>query len=572
MPIREEMLNDVLNQVAIELDIPPHKYKEAMDRFDAIKGHLEDGDYPRTTPPPYIYIQGSFRLGTVIRPLKGGRECGFDLDIVCQLNRSKDRDDPEILKNEVGDEVKGYAKKNGMDAPKNSRRCWALNYAPDSEGIGFHVDILPCVPDEDTCNRIIQANDSLSAPTRRYIQSTVAITNRDDDTKPPEHDWRSSNPFGYAAWFEDICKPGYEQADNIRQKELLFESFGQRKNFPYNRAEQIPDGLVRTPLQRAVQIMKRHRDIRFNGRRDEKHKPISMIITTLAARLYAGHSTRYQTTREVLRYIVETLAHHAALADDCVTARVLTEDVAQMQLIRRVGDKWYIPNPVNPHNPGDPDDKGENFADRWHEDGHAKAKSFFQWVAWLRADLDSLLNSGSDIANMEGTLTEAFGESVTSNTLNRLGVRPGGNRLGSIVLGRSHAVSRFNVPHRQTLPWHPNGSHKVELSAQLHRDGYRTRDLRNDSQPVPKWCRLTFNARTSAARPFKVYWQVVNTGRSAADAGDLRGEIIDAQLYRGGLTWDRERTKYSGMHWIECFIVKDGSLVARSGEFVINIE
>ena len=33
-----------------------------------------------------------------------------------------------------------------------------------------------------------------------------------------------------------------------------------------------------------------------------------------------------------------------------------------------------------------------------------------------------------------------------------------------------------------------------------------------------------------------------------------------------------ERTKYAGMHWIECFIVKDGVLVARSGEFVVNIE
>ena len=106
-----------------------------------------------------------------------------------------------------------------------------------------------------------------------------------------------------------------------------------------------------------------------------------MVITTLAARLYAGRASQYQTTRSVLGFIVETLAQHAALVDN----RVLLEDVSRMQLIRRVGDKWYLPNPVNPHDPGDPDDKGENFADRWHEDNHAKAKAFFQWVTWLQS-------------------------------------------------------------------------------------------------------------------------------------------------------------------------------------------
>jgi len=26
------------------------------------------------------------------------------------------------------------------------------------------------------------------------------------------------------------------------------------------------------------------------------------------------------------------------------------------------------------------------------------------------------------------------------------------------------------------------------------------------------------------------------------------------------------------MHWIECFIIRDGTCEARSGEFVVNIE
>ena len=40
-----------------------------------------------------------------------------------------------------------------------------------------------------------------------------------------------------------------------------------------------------------------------------------------------------------------------------------------MGLIRRLPDgTWYVGNPVNP---------AENFADRWHEDGHVRARAFF---------------------------------------------------------------------------------------------------------------------------------------------------------------------------------------------------
>ncbi|MFW8696292.1 nucleotide-binding domain-containing protein [Mesorhizobium japonicum] len=33
----------------------------------------------------------------------------------------------------------------------------------------------------------------------------------------------------------------------------------------------------------------------------------------------------------------------------------------------------------------------------------------------------------------------------------------------------------------------------------------------------------------------------------------------------------QETTRYAGSHSIECFIVKDGLLAARSGQFIVNI-
>lgn len=566
MTIQEQQLqlNDVLSQVAIELDIPPHKYAEAMNRFEAIKRHLEAGDYRDATPPPAVYLQGSICLGTVIRPIEGGNDCGYDVDIVCEVDREKDGDDPKDLKNEVGAEVKGYANENNMEGPHNGKRCWALTYAPDSEGIGFHIDILPCLPDPDAGGHISHVNLSQGAADWQYTRTTIAITNRNDDVSPPEHDWRSSNPVGFARWFKNICDPGYAHVDNLRQKRLLFETYSERPNFPYNWAQDIPDALVRTPLQRAIQIMKRHRDIRFNQISEDKqnHKPISMIITTLAARLYEGKASQYQTTRSVLRFIVETLAQHAALIEN----RVLLEDVGRMQLIQRVGDKWYIPNPVNPHYPGDPDDKGENFADRWHEDNHAKAKAFFRWVEWLRADLDSLLNSGKDVTVVERTLANAFGDDLATRALNHLGMNTDGTHAATLMETSSTAASHFDVPHREHPKWPASLTHEVTIEARATRQGWRTLLSKLGFKKITKRYSLRFEAKTKVREPYEVYWQVVNTGTEAESRGQLRGSI-----FQGGLV-QKEDTEYTGFHWVECFIVKDGILVARSGEFVVNIE
>ncbi len=74
--------------------------------------------------------------------------------------------------------------------------------------------------------------------------------------------------------------------------------------------------------------------------------------------------------------------------------------------------------------------------------------------------------------------------------------------------------------------------------------------------------------------PFQVRWQVVNTGAHAAEVGGLRGNFIEAKTNAGdpssGLV-HRESASYTGKHWVEAFIIKDGVLWARSGRFFVNI-
>ena len=92
------------------------------------------------------------------------------------------------------------------------------------------------------------------------------------------------------------------------------------------------------------------------------------------------------------------------------------------------------------------------------------------------------------------------------------------------------------------------------------------------STVVPKLCDIYFVATTNVPKPFEVYWQVVNTGEEAKYNQNLRGNIEKAQILgTGGLRY-KDGSAFSGLHWIECFIVKAGVCVARSSEFFINIE
>ena len=120
--------------------------------------------------------------------------------------------------------------------------------------------------------------------------------------------------------------------------------------------------------------MKRNRDLHFNQSEMVAYAPISIIITTLAAHLYAGEPDGYTA----LLGIVGRLQGHAVL----VEGRAIDPSLATRGLIRRLPDgTWYIGNPVNP---------AENFADRWHEDDHARALAFFSWVDALKRKMPNL--------------------------------------------------------------------------------------------------------------------------------------------------------------------------------------
>ncbi|WP_256760893.1 nucleotidyltransferase [Cohnella sp. WQ 127256] len=379
--------NSLLEEVASGLDISPSKYKQAVDRYKKVSMWISAGEYEGLGGEIHCYAQGSFRLGTVVRPIRGGEESGYDIDLVCEFPIIEDGITPEALKILIGNRLAENKEYQEM-LDEEGRRCWTLLYS-EQDGIGFHLDILPAIPGDP---------DYVSVEVG-FTQKAIKITHKNKDES---YEWSQSNPSGYADWFEAINKPTLDLIKALHQKRIFENNKGL-----FARIDDVPEVLIKTPLQKVIQILKRHRDLRFMNQEFEDDKPISMIITTLAARLYQNEADVFVA----LNNIVDQLDNLALLLNP---EFVLSKSLQDLELIKRNSDgTWIISNPVNPN---------ENFADRWHENKSSKARAFFQWVKWVKEDLIQILNS-NDINELSKSLKTSLGEQMVNKALKSLQLR-----------------------------------------------------------------------------------------------------------------------------------------------------
>lgn len=491
---------------AKKLDISPSKYKQAIERFSSMKLHLEQGNYPGTFQVPEVYLQGSFKLGTEIRPFKNSKDADYDIDLVCKLGQLKQSILPSIVKSQVGDRIK----ENGTYTrllDDEGKRCWTLNYA-EEDGIGFHMDILPSVTESSFLAR----------------QHSIAATNKDQDGN---FTWTTSNPKGFAEWFYEKNGVAFDREKLIQKQQV----FNNQRNL-YNSVDDVPNIHVKTPLQRAIQLLKRHRDVRFTQSEIEDYKPISMVISVLAARCYQNETTIYDT----LRSMISILSQHSHQISNSFVFNDYYARNTYTQITRTSDGEWVIQNPTNPE---------ENFADRWHEDNNARANAFFQWVAWLR----------EDFINIENYIEE---DKFTKSLVDRY--KP----------ANLPALS-FNVPHKEELeyPIVSNG-YSADIKASYKTNSSSWKRFKS-GQVLLKGKELKFKLNTNVSAPFDVYWQVVNTGQEAANVGQLRGEISPQSNTSSDEIYRTESTSYTGDHWVEGFVIKDQRCVAKTGEFVVSI-
>lgn len=337
-------INSWLSTELEKLDISPSNYKLAVDRYTAVGNLLENKLREEHGIEAHIYAQGSFMIGTVVKPYGKNKE--YDIDLVCECDIEKQKISPQELKKTIGDILKDSIYKDMLD--DEGRRTWTIEYSENND-LGFHIDIQPCVP-----TYINTINTEISTTTR-------------DKTDANKYYWDKGNPKEFKVWFEKINKASFDTI-SYNYKKRMFES----NQLIFASIEDVPDQLVRTQLQRMIQILKRHRDIRFEKDKSSDDKPNSMIITILATKIY---NTLPPTASlyELLKELANQLESHKKL---------LTENNNDMELllISRRSGKYYIINPV----------VDENLAEKWNIDGNGKKEAFFKWCDWVSQDVAKL--------------------------------------------------------------------------------------------------------------------------------------------------------------------------------------
>lgn len=366
--ITNEQKRVIIDNIVNLLKLPDSAYDKARKRYEDLGEWFNRDKSAIARNSPHIFPHGSFRLGTAIRPLDENEE--YDLDLACKLQEgiSKDSHTQEALKSLIGIELDTYRKARGIQSELESKhRCWRLPYQDE---LSFHMDVVPCIPaDEKRRNAVLGSicNTGLDERVAEVAsQTTVSIT--DDRHEGYRHicdDWNISNPEGYAKWFEHQMNP-------------------QQTGIPLAQAQvdDVPLFKKETPLQRVVQILKRHRD---NWSKDNPDsKPISIIITTLAARAYNGET-------DIVAALGNVLEKMGGLVKPT---------------------RPQVPNPVDPE---------EDFADRWYRQDslHLRLEEHFNaWLLQARTDFQHI-TSTTDTEFLCEHIEEKFSLRVNESELKK---------------------------------------------------------------------------------------------------------------------------------------------------------
>ncbi|MGE8000271.1 SMODS domain-containing nucleotidyltransferase [Lysinibacillus sp. NPDC093190] len=352
---KSDLVDDLLQRVGEKLQISKTQRRLAEERYKAVGTWLsKDGDLFEGAEIN-IYPQGSLSISTTVKPLARQE---YDLDLVCEIDESYHGKDPIELLNTIEQRLKDNEIYKEKVERKN--RCIRLNYANE-----FHMDILPAHPANpgpDTCVKV---------PDRKA------------------EDWKDSNPKGYTAWLND-------------RSIIMEKSFEVRADIePLPNDESVER---KAPLKRAVQLIKRYRDIYFE--KDADSAPISIVLTTLAGQVYEGQAS-----------VNETLTH------------VLNEITV---LISQSNKRLVVLNPSN---------KKEDLSERW--DGKPELyRSFVTFIRDFKVNWEQL-NELQGLNEIADKLKQMFGENVTSQAFKEQAahIEKSRNNKGLAVIGSGLLVA-----------------------------------------------------------------------------------------------------------------------------------
>jgi hypothetical protein len=363
---QKEQFNEILEELGKSLDISETQHNAAVKSYEAVGKWLASEKSELAPYNPQILPQGSFLLGTIIKAINENDD--LDIDLVCELTGKKTEWTQADVKKIVGDRLRDNDMYKEM-LDEEGRRCWTLIY---SDSANYHMDILPSIVSNGYS--IVLEKSYSQEEDNNVDMLSIRITDREEwnyrTSTNPDY-WLKSNPFGYGRWFFNRASLKLNKSFSINES---------IKPLPKYQTQKLP-------LQRVVQILKRHRDMMFNGDED---KPISIIITTLASKAYNKET-------------------------DIIEALLNVIQKMEFQIEERYSEKYkrkikWISNPVN---------EEENFADKW-PDNSKKQENFYKWLTQVQKDISNVTQQRG-LMLIQESLENPFGKNLVTKVFNNYG-------------------------------------------------------------------------------------------------------------------------------------------------------
>lgn len=260
-----------LDRVCEQIQLTETQFNTAVNRYEAVGDWLTRTETTLEKLNPFVTPQGSMLQRTTVRPMRMYKEVvPFDLDTVCRADVNPYSFSSQRLYGIVRSRLESHAtyaeliRKAAEEFPA-SGKVIRLAYLADD----FYLDVVPtCRDPEDSAGlRLYMCNPS-----------------RWHDYTSPLQTWKRTDPFRFANWFNDRCwiaKP-------------LMEKRAASTVVPVPPREPAE---VKAPLRRAVQLLKRERDVVFLK---DTCRPTSILLTTLAGNHYKGESSLADALENIL--------------------------------------------------------------------------------------------------------------------------------------------------------------------------------------------------------------------------------------------------------------------------------